>query len=508
MGTYKTVGGIAAASAIFMTSSAAFADVSANDVWADWQDYMTGFGYSVEATETATSNGLTVSDLQMTVPIPEEDMTVSVAMSEMTFSDNGDGTVSISIPPVMPVVLNVADSSGQGAEITLDYKTSGFSMIVSGNSNDMNYAYAAASVGVSLATVVVEGQSIDLGTAGMEMSNVSGTSQMTTGNIRTVTQEIVSGAVSYAVDISDPSGSDGKFVLNGGTDSATISSMLAMPNEMDLNDMAAAVQAGFAIDAGYEFGPGSMNFTFQEHGDVVQGSTKSNGSEFGVGIDADTVGYGAHTTDLEINFVGGDVPFPVALKMAELGFEMLIPVSKSDEVQDFSLGFVLADFELPDMIWGMVDPSGQLPRDPATIVLDLVGTGKMFFDLLDENQMAAVEGGEMMPGEINTLILNNLVVSAAGATLTGAGDFEFDNNDLQSFDGVPKPIGAIELNLEGGNGLLDKLVAMGLIPEDDAMGARMMMGMFAVPGDGDDALTSTIEFTEDGHVLANGQRLK
>jgi hypothetical protein len=63
------------------------------------------------------------------------------------------------------------------------------------------------------------------------------------------------------------------------------------------------------------------------------------------------------------------------------------------------------------------------------------------------------------------------------------------------------------MKLVGGNGLLDKLVAMGLIPKDQAMGARMMMGMFARPGDGVDTLTSTIEFKDKG-LFANGQRLQ
>jgi hypothetical protein len=37
---------------------------------------------------------------------------------------------------------------------------------------------------------------------------------------------------------------------------------------------------------------------------------------------------------------------------------------------------------------------------------------------------------------------------------------------------------------------------------------RMMMGLFATPGDGEDELVSKIEVTGDGQVLANGQRLK
>jgi hypothetical protein len=50
---------------------------------------------------------------------------------------------------------------------------------------------------------------------------------------------------------------------------------------------------------------------------------------------------------------------------------------------------------------------------------------------------------------------------------------------------------------------------MGLLPEDQAMGARMMMGMFARPGDGEDTLVSKIEVDgASGSISANGQRLK
>ncbi|MGB5067092.1 MAG: DUF2125 domain-containing protein, partial [Albidovulum sp.] len=61
--------------------------------------------------------------------------------------------------------------------------------------------------------------------------------------------------------------------------------------------------------------------------------------------------------------------------------------------------------------------------------------------------------------------------------------------------------------LIGGNGLIDKLVGMGLVPEDQAKGVRLMMGLFAVKT-GDDTLTSKIEFKEDGGVYANGQRIQ
>ena len=75
-------------------------------------------------------------------------------------------------------------------------------------------------------------------------------------------------------------------------------------------------------------------------------------------------------------------------------------------------------------------------------------------------------------------------------------------------DGLPAPTGSASLKLVGAKGLMDKLISMGLMSDGDAMGARMMMGMLAVPGEGEDTLDSKLEITDDGQILANGQRIK
>ena len=98
-------------------------------------------------------------------------------------------------------------------------------------------------------------------------------------------------------------------------------------------------------------------------------------------------------------------------------------------------------------------------------------------------------------------------LSVAGAEVTGLGGFTFDNSDLETFDGMPRPTGDVTVNIKGANALIDKLVQMGLLPEDQAMMGRMMMGMFARTT-GDDELTSKIEINKEGHVIANGQRIQ
>ena len=92
--------------------------------------------------------------------------------------------------------------------------------------------------------------------------------------------------------------------------------------------------------------------------------------------------------------------------------------------------------------------------------------------------------------------------------MTGYGAATFDNSGTDTQDGTLKPTGAVDLKLVGGNTLINSLVEAGLLPDQMAMGARMVMGMFTIPGDGEDTLETKIEFTRSGAILANGQRIK
>ena len=218
--------------------------------------------------------------------------------------------------------------------------------------------------------------------------------------------------------------------------------------------------------------------------------------------------YRASTMDMTNSVMGSDIPFPMTLSIAEAAMNLAMPLLKSDDEQDFAFGLSLRDFQVPDLLWGMVDPTGQLPHDPATFVLDLTGKAKLLFNFDDEEEMAALEKGELTPGELNAITVNELRLSAVGAEVSGTGDFTFNNDDLQTFDGFPAPNGEANFKIVGANTLIDKLIAMGLVQESDALGARMMMGLFTTPAEGEDTLTSRIQVEEDGKVLANGQRLR
>jgi hypothetical protein len=182
-------------------------------------------------------------------------------------------------------------------------------------------------------------------------------------------------------------------------------------------------------------------------------------------------------------------------------------VLKTDDAQDVALGLNLEGFTMSDMVWGMINPQGTLPRDPANLSLDVSGKARLLMDYFDPEAATRMAETGQVPAQLDSVNLNALIVDALGAKLTGNGavTFEHDENDPSAL----KPTGAVDLKLVGGNTLIDTLVSSGLLPAQMAMGARMMMGMFAVPAEGEeDTLKSKLEFTRDGQILANGQRIK
>jgi len=201
---------------------------------------------------------------------------------------------------------------------------------------------------------------------------------------------------------------------------------------------------------------------------------------------------------------------PVDLSIAKIGSSFAIPVMKSDTAQPAALKLNIDGLQISDSLWKMFDAEGKLPHDPANILLDLSAQLKPLVDLFDEAQMAEFEKTHKVgdgptsspPFEADAAKINALQVKALGADLTGTGDFTFDNSGP-----APKPTGKVDLSLTGATKLMDTLSSMGLLPADQVMGYKMMLGMFTVPK-GDDAVTSKLEFKDDGGIYANGQRLQ
>lgn len=500
--------GFAAATATLLGTHAAFADLTAQDVWGEVQDYLNSSGYQISSSEATSGNVLTVSDLAMTMDMSDQPggTVGTMTASQITFTENGDGTVTINLPAEMPLSLTMPNGEGSAK---MRYVFDDTAIVTSGSVDDLAFATTAKTIGFEMDQFTPQGEPDETAavTMSFQLSDLQGQTTVQKKTIREYAQTLTAGGMSYLLSVvpSETSENPESARFEGSLTGLTIDATGTMPTVATPGDIKAMLEDGMVADMTFAFsgGQGSMQGTSAEGDFAMQRS--SNGGRFQLKVDKDQLGLNTSQTGASITLQTKDIPFPLNMQMAEVAYNMDMPISKSDSEQPFALSLKLADFNVADQLWGMFDPAGILPHDAANIVLDITGTAKLFYDMFDPAQMAQAELSGKAPGELNSLKVSDLLVSVAGAELSGTGDFTFDNSQPVPF---PMPIGTSNLKLVGANGLIDGLIQMGLLKEQDAMGARMMMGMMAVPGEGDDTLLSTIEMNDKGQIFANGQRLK
>ncbi|WP_223421074.1 DUF2125 domain-containing protein [Tateyamaria pelophila] len=497
--------------ALCLPAGAAFADLTAAEVWTDWEELMTGSGYTLDSTQSSTDTSVTVSDLSITLDMSDDtdDGAVSMNLGTLRFVENGDGTVTIEIPDTVAVDFSFTSELDESVAGTITTLFTDQLLIASGEPSAVTYSFSAANTDVSLNDLLVDGTPIgeEAAQASMSLDNMSYVTKTIVGDLRQIDQTASIAAASYTLNFAEPTGAE-SFKMNGTVRDIAFTGGGSLPLDIDTDDANAMLNAGMEFAGNVTTQGGGYDLTFDGPDGSGTINTTSEGAGFDIRFAPSGVAYGVSQRGVAVNMLLTELPLPISVSANEMATNFLFPLQKSDDDQDFSMGVTLTGVTVSDAIWGIFDPTGQLPRTPANLLVDLSGTAKVMFDFLDPAQANILAETERAPGEVQTLDLNALELDAAGASLTGQGNFRFDNSDLETFDGFPRPEGAVDLTLTGGNTLIDTLVGMGLLPQEQAMGARMMMGLFAVPGEGADTLNSRIEVTPEGHVVANGQRLR
>lgn len=490
----------AAIFAVFAGAASVQAQVTPEQVWQNWQKLGASYGQAIVA-DSVTRDGDTLVVRNMKATMNQDGATIDGALDEIRFRDLGDGTVEVTMSDTYPIQMKMPGDGGKTEELNLTISQPGLRMVAGGNTNETSYTFDGPSVGVRM---IAAENGATLADLSLDTTALTGTYLINTvGDVSTLdtTVEAQSMAIKLRADDSgntiDLQGTLSGLAIKSGGNFLCVAAM---------ENMAEALKGGFGTSFDLGYGAGNFVFDIVDAGKPAKISVTNESGHLRFNLNGESMQYAAGGTGVSMVMSGADIPFPeLKVNYAEAAFDFLMPVSKSTEPAPFAFLTRIVDLTVSDEIWGMMDPTATLPRDPATLVIDAKGTGTLSVDLFDEAAMAQL--GAAPPGQLDSLSINDLQAKIAGAMLTGTGAFTFDNTDLVTFDGVPAPTGKMELTLKGGNGLLDKLVAMGLIPSDQAMGARMMMAMFAKPGDGEDTLNSTLEFKDKG-FFANGQRLQ
>lgn len=479
------------------------ADVTAADVWSNQQSLYAAFGGTLNGELSADGNVSPVANFIL----PNGFGSLQVKLSEITFAENNDGSVTITYPSPMNVSVagGIAGEGSFAADLTMS--SSGYVSVATGDAGDVSYETNVNDWEIDITNVTLDGfDGADVSVAGSlaidAWSNVARVIEgdlvtySTASNTGTSTTEIVfkvDNITSTTTQTSQPI-------------SATASASLQAGGS-DLMNLSQALRDGLSFTAQSTGGGRTSSTVAVLNGDVLNSQETATGpqtatlvfDENGIVLDAQAEAFTMTMND--------PILFPTPLEFAidAISAAYALPLNASDDVQDFRVATTLDGITMGDTIWALLDPAGRLPRDPANVSFDITGLGTNGLDLLDFAALSTLAGPP--PVQVDEVTIENLNIAAVGAEISAKGAMTFDWTDFQTLPGMPRPEGAITINLNGANALMDTLADMGFIPAEELLVPRMMMGMFATPV-GDDMLESVVEMNAEGHLLANGQRLQ
>lgn len=511
---FSFVQGAAISALIFPTTL--WADINADDVWQNTVDYSAVFGGALTADLSRSGDTVSVSDLTYTLDLPLDAGRVTLKLGSADLTENGDGTVNWLYPDALEYQVTYSGPNSEDFSADLHVSHEGMTMVASGDPNDITYDWEADRLEAAVDRIPMPDGG-ELTSMTTTLLNLAGKTRVTVGDMVKLETSYESGAQTFEMRQSSTTEVDGQNVRafgKGGASSMKISGTAAIPREgMSILNLAAALRDGLSLTTGY-----SLNDYYTQQIVEVDGATLmtqvAKADSYGIDLtfDANGLSLSGPSENIQVEMEMMD-PMPLAIKASidTANAAFVMPLLKGGGPAPVTLSMDLKGIALDESLWVMFDPEQMLDRSPADLTLDLSGTAKNNLEWLDVlNVETALATLDMLPVEMQDLTLNALHINAVGTELDGNGALTFDNNDLKTYDGFPRPDGKFSFDIKGINNLLDILVAMGMMPEQQASGARMGLAMFSTPAsDGaDDHLTSEVEMTPEGHVIVNGNRLK
>jgi hypothetical protein len=452
-----------------------------------------GANITYESREVGSDNSLTFNGFRMA---PDGDEALQVSTDWIRFSPAGDmqNGVTVTVAPVVKVAVRDDDVT-----IDLDVGSEDFALttnLLLGDTTAPRLDLGAGRVAVTGGGQVEQGiQDIDVVGEGLDVSFAF--DMAIQGGTATATLD----SLTADVQTTAPDGSQmvGLRLMQEATKIDFAGEGLPLSGDED--DLLAFLSSGGSVSLSIESGA-SSTMTSGSGPDMPVGiASQSEGGTMSLAIAEGMFNYSA--TGGAISYAITPDPQvlplpPMDVAMESLDMVLQAPVAPSETSQQARLVLALRNLAVSDSAWALIDPAGTIPRDPATLDIDLSSMLRLLVPLdeledVDDPTQAA---------EIDTLDIDRLHLDAGGAELDAQGALAIDNSGP-----IPFPNGAIEISVRGAQTLAQKLVALGLV---DEMQVGMVMGMlmaFAEQGDSPDHYTSTIEF-KDGGVLANGQPIQ
>ena len=485
----------------------AHADLSTRDAWDNLKKLLETGGYRVIGQEVLVGSDLSIKDVQISFEVDAQ-TDINFDISSVNLTKNKDGFIHIRLPEEIYVQYLNEDEFGYKTEANILVRARELDFKVSGKLSEILYQLSASSAGFALVELLDNGVPSPDFSADMEFVladvnstiRVEGESTIEIKSLFSASGASIKGGLSV---LSVPVELNFQYVM-GQLKSNSVSNepKISINENFEL-----ALSKGFSSTSNFNFdtsqlnlnattpsgplslslttGPSSLTSALSQSGFFIQSDNEQ--SKFKLDLPA----FGSN---FELDFQ----EFSTSLNMPLL--------AKSGE-QQFGMRGNLSGLNLSDTIWNLFDANKLMPDDPASIKFAIEGSTILNDDLTGQ---AIIENQDLDPlefGQILRFELKEFLFDALGITVEANGSFEFDNEDLETFEGIPRPMGTASLKIKGSNAFIDRLENMQLLPSETIMGARMILALI-MRATGDDILLSEFEIDEKGKVYANGQRLR
>ena len=504
----------AALAAPIFAAAPTSAQIAPEDVWAEMREGIERSQATIVSVDE-TREGDTLALREITVEMEDQFSVTTLVIPEVVLRQGAEG-VSIELPERSEIAVSVENEwSEQPSTGSFALTQAGLVATVTGESTeDYGYDYVADTFGFEILEITDNSGEGFPGSFSMTMTGLEGAyAKVPAGDgLERIVQtgSIARLEATMNLEESDP---DTLVDFSLSLADLAIETEVTLAPDLEPENFLEALDAGLAGSGTGTIGETSYGFVFRE-GPYFEGGTvnevdfrgASAGANVSFSMGNDGIRYEGAAEGIVATVETSEMPIgPVTANLERVGIDLVLPVRQGEAPQDYAYGFAYEGLTLSDNVWDMLPmmtgAEVDLPRDPITIRLGMSGQASLPFELFDPEVYA---GGTPPPPPMpTTLSLDDLLISGVGVELSGTGAIEFDQDDLETWGGVPAPSGTVNLSLDGLQGLVQTLVQAGLVPPEQALFAQGMIGAVARPV-GEDAYESEIVFGPGAQITANG----
>ena len=485
----------------------AHADLSTRDAWDNVKKLLETGGYRVIGQEVLVGSDLSIKDVQISFEVDAQ-TDINFDISSVNLTKNKDGFIHIRLPEEIYVQYLNEDEFGYKTEANILVRARELDFKVSGKLSEILYQLSASSAGFALVELLDNGVPSSDFSADMEfvLADVNSTiraegeSTIEIKSLFSASGASIKGGLSV---LSVPVELNFQYVM-GQLKSNSVSNepKISINENFEL-----ALSKGFSSTSNFNFDTSQLNLNATTPSGPLSLSLTTGPSSLTSALSQS--GFFIQSDNEQSKF---KLDLPAFGSNFELDFEefstsLNMPLLAKSGEQEFGMRGNLSGLDLSDTIWNLFDANKLMPDDPASIKFAIEGSTILNDGLTGQ---AIIENQDLDPlefGQILRFELKEFLFDALGITVEANGSFEFDNEDLETFEGIPRPMGTASLKIKGSNAFIDRLENMQLLPSETIMGARMILALI-MRATGDDILLSEFEIDEKGKVYANGQRLR